>query len=229
MNNLRVSQYGPSALLVEFADRVNESSLARCRGLLRCLEENPLEELREITPGFCSVLLEFDDAKGMASRSEALRKTLQLAKPQPKEEAARHEISVCYDGADLEDLARRNRLSVTDVVELHSLPIYSVFLIGFSPGFPYLGPLDARLHAERRSTPRARVPAGSVAIGGEHTGIYSIASPGGWWLVGRTNAMVFSVSKAVDHGSKQAFLLRQGDLVSFRPVGSLPNPVDRAK
>jgi KipI family sensor histidine kinase inhibitor len=224
MDNLRISQYGPSALLVEFADRVHERSLARCRGLLRCLEENALEELREITPGFCSLLLEFEDAKAIAHRYGALRKLLQLAKAQPKEEAARHQISVCYDGPDLERLAQRNRLSVHDVVELHSLPIYSVLLIGFSPGFPYLGPLNARLHVERHATPRARVPAGSVAIGGEHTGIYSIASPGGWWLVGRTNAKLFSVSKAVDHGSKEAFLLRQGDLMSFRPVSILPDP-----
>jgi inhibitor of KinA len=224
MDNLRISQYGPRALLVEFADRIDEGSLARCRGLLRCLEENPLEELREITPGFCSLLLEFEDAKGIANRYEALRKLLQLAKAQPKQEAARHQIPVCYDVPDLERLAERNRLSVHDIVELHSLPIYSVFLIGFSPGFPYLGPLNARLHAERHATPRARVPAGSVAIGGEHTGIYSIASPGGWWLVGRTNAKLFSVSKAAEGGSKEAFLLRQGDLVSFLPLSALPNP-----
>jgi biotin-dependent carboxylase-like uncharacterized protein len=104
---------------------------------------------------------------------------------------------------------------------LHTAPVYRVFLIGFSPGFPYLGPLDSRLHAPRLESPRERVPAGSVAIGGEHTGIYSIASPGGWWLVGRTNTEVFSAAKARNGGTVDAFLLRQGDLVKFLPVEEL--------
>jgi KipI family sensor histidine kinase inhibitor len=123
---------------------------------------------------------------------------------------------------DLEEFARRKALSVCDVIELHASPLYSVFLIGFSPGFPYLGPLDSRLHAPRRDIPRAHVPAGSVAIGGEHTGIYSIASPGGWWLIGRTSTELFSALKARGSGSAEAFLLRQGDQVRFRVVNDLP-------
>ena len=91
-----------------------------------------------------------------------------------------------------------------------ALPTYSVFLIGFSPGFPYLGPLDSRLHAPRLDTPRPRVPAGSVAIGGEHTGIYSVASPGGWWLIGRTDSEIFSVSKGAGCREQGGFPLSTG-------------------
>jgi inhibitor of KinA len=222
MEQLRISHFGPRAFLIRFAEKVDEGSLARCRGLLRCLEEGFLEGLQEITPGYCSLLLEFESAEQVTRQAVQLEELLKSAESQPADEAPLHEISVCYDGVDLEKLAQRNGLSVLDVVELHSLPTYSVFLIGFAPGFPYLGPLDSRLHAPRLDTPRSRVPAGSVAIGGEHTGIYSIASPGGWWLIGRTNKEIFSVSKAQDAGSKDAFLMRQGDLVKFRAVSDLP-------
>ena len=173
-----------------------------------------------MTPAYCSLLLEFGNSKQICGQLGKLEELLKSAQAQPLEEAPLHEISVCYDGPDIEEFARRNRLSVPDVIELHALPTYSVFIIGFSPGFPY-GPLDSRLHAPRLDTPRPRVPAGSVAIGGEHTGIYSVASPGGWWLIGRTDSEIFSVSKARDAGSKEAFLLRQGDLVRFRAVGDL--------
>jgi inhibitor of KinA len=222
MDNLQVSRFGPRAVLIQFAEQIDLGSLARCRGLLRCLEEKPLEGLHEVTPAYCSMLLEFGDSQEIESQFGKLDGLLKSAQAQPVEEAPLHEIPVCYDGPDLEEFSRRNRLSVPDVIELHALPEYSVFLIGFSPGFPYLGPLDSRLHAPRLDTPRPRVPAGSVAIGGEHTGIYSIASPGGWWLIGRTDREIFSVSKARDAGSKEAFLFRQGDLVRFRVVSNLP-------
>ncbi|MGA7214224.1 MAG: 5-oxoprolinase subunit PxpB [Terrimicrobiaceae bacterium] len=223
MDGVRVSRFGPRALLITFAEEANSESLARCRGLLHCLEDNPLAGLQEVTPAYCSLLLEFDDSHAASSQSERVNELLKSAKGRLSEEAFLHEISVCYDGPDIEEFARRNRLSVPDVIELHSLPVYSVFLIGFSPGFPYLGPLDSRLHAPRLDTPRPRVAAGSVAIGGEHTGIYSIASPGGWWLIGRTDSEIFSVSKAREAGSKNAFLFRQGDLVRFRAVSHLPD------
>jgi inhibitor of KinA len=223
MENLQISRFGPRALLIHFAEQVDDSSLARCRGLIRSLEEGSLKGLCELTPAYCSLLLEFGDSGQITSQSAKLEELLNSAQALPQSQATLHEICVCYDGPDLEDFARRNRLSVPDVIELHALPTYSVFLIGFSPGFPYLGPLDSRLHAPRLDTPRPRVPAGSVAIGGEHTGIYSVASPGGWWLIGRTNSEIFSISKARGAGNREAFLLRQGDLVRFRPVSNLPD------
>jgi inhibitor of KinA len=221
MDGLRVSRFGPAALLVEFAESVDLESLARCRGLLSCLDDTPLEGLREVTPAYCSLLLEFDDSKKVAGQLNRLNRLLKSARAQPAEEAPQFDIPVSYDGPDIEALARRNGLSVSDVIELHASSLYSVFLIGFSPGFPYLGPLDPRLHAPRLDTPRPHVPAGSVAIGGEHTGIYGVASPGGWWLIGRTSSEIFSASKARESGNAEAFLLRQGDLVKFHAVEGL--------
>jgi inhibitor of KinA len=221
MDDIAVSRFGPAALLVEFADKVDRESLARCCGLMSSFEENHLDGLVDVTPAYCSVLLEFDGPDHASDQVDRVTQLLKSARARPVEEAPLFEIPVCYDGPDLEEFARRNTLSVPNVIELHTAPVYSVFLIGFSPGFPYLGPLDVRLHAPRLENPRPRVPAGSVAIGGEHTGIYSIDSPGGWWLLGRTNAEIFSTRKARDVGSAEAFLLRQGDSVKFLPVEEL--------
>jgi inhibitor of KinA len=221
MDDVAVSQFGPAGLLVQFAEKVDLESLARCRGLMSSVEEIRLEGLVDVTPAYCSLLLEFEAPEHASHQFDRVKEWLKSARLQPMEEAPLFEVQVCYDGPDLEELARHNTLSVSNVIELHTAPVYSVFLIGFSPGFPYLGPLDVRLHAPRLENPRARVPPGSVAIGGEHTGIYSIASPGGWWLLGRTNKEIFSKKKARDAGSAEAFLLRQGDSVKFLPVEEL--------
>jgi KipI family sensor histidine kinase inhibitor len=102
-----------------------------------------------------------------------------------------HVIPVQYDGPDLEDVARRTGLAVADVIARHSAPTYTVYFLGFVPGWAYLGELDPALVVPRRTEPRARVPAGSVAIAGAQTGVYPYAIPGGWHLIGRTSVGLF--------------------------------------
>lgn len=218
MKDLRIREFGPQGLLIEFAQEVNEVSLGRCRGLMRALEENALDDLREVVPAYGEILLEFGSAAAQREAQGVLPEILQKARALPAEEARLRVIPVRYDGPDLEALARRNGLTVEDVAALHCAPTYDVYLVGFSPGFPYLGPLDGRLHAPRLDTPRIKVPAGSVGIGGEHTGIYGISSPGGWWLIGWTPVELFSLEKAAGAGTEEAFLLRQGDRVKFEPL-----------
>jgi KipI family sensor histidine kinase inhibitor len=216
---LRLTRYGPFGVLVRFATALNEDSLARCRGLVRWIEEHPPEALVDCTPANDAILLEFSEPLA-ESRLSALGAELKRAVPLPAHESTLHTLPVVYDGPDLGEFGERTGLSVEDVMARHSSVIYSVYVIGFSPGFPYLGPLDARLHLPRRSLPRPHVPPGSVGIGGEHTGIYSIASPGGWWLIGRTATEVFSPAKARGDGHASAFLLRPGDRVRFEPAAS---------
>jgi KipI family sensor histidine kinase inhibitor len=215
--DLRLTRLGPHGILIRFADGLDAESLARCRGLVRWIDDHPPEALVDCVPACESILLEFDGPVA-ESRLRALELELKAAAPLPAEEATLHRLPVRYDGPDLAELAERKELSVREVVERHSQATYSVYVVGFSPGFPYLGPLDERLHMPRRSSPRLRVPAGSVGIGGEHTGIYSIASPGGWWLIGHTDTAVFSPSEATGEGRTEAFLLRPGDRVRFEPV-----------
>ncbi|MEO5904912.1 MAG: 5-oxoprolinase subunit PxpB [Gemmatimonadaceae bacterium] len=119
------------------------------------------------------------------------------------------EIKVSYDGEDLEDVCRRTRLRTEDVVEIHSGRDYRVFVVGFVPGFAYLGPLDPRLEVPRRESPRKRVPAGSVAIAEAQTGIYPTETPGGWNLIGTTQQKLF------DPSADSPSLLSVGDLVRF--------------
>jgi KipI family sensor histidine kinase inhibitor len=149
----------------------------------------------------------FDDLEGVVA--EAMRA------PRGEESApSLHRIEVVYDGADLEDIARHAGLSSADVVSLHTSRDYVVELIGFLPGFAYLGPLDERLIVGRRATPRPRVPAGSVAIAGAYTGVYPAASPGGWHLLGHVVDITL-----FDPRRDPPALLRPGDRVRFVPHG----------
>jgi inhibitor of KinA len=125
------------------------------------------------------------------------------------------EIPVCYGGdlgPDLADVASRHGLSEADVVTLHSDAVYLVHMVGFMPGFAYLGGLDARIVTPRRASPRRAVPAGAVGIGGEQTGVYPMVSPGGWNLIGRTPRAMF------DSTRDAPALLAMGDRVRFRPI-----------
>lgn len=219
MDDLQIQRFGPRGLLVRFAQDVSEKSLGRCRGLMEFFKAYPWDGVVDVVPAYGEVLLEFEEDPGdFADLERRMGQQLKKARALPAAEATLHEISVRYDGPDLAELAEARRLSEMEVVEIHATPIYSVYQIGFSPGFPYLGPLDPRLHMPRLATPRPRIEAGSVGIGGEQTGIYSIASAGGWRLIGRTEVELFSRVRGEGNGRENAFLLRQGDRVKFVPV-----------
>lgn len=204
---------GPRALLVEFGDAAPDAAPGRARAIQRFLETCGDGALVDFSIAFDRVLLEFRvafDAPAWAEKLGALA-------PLPATEARLHEIPVRYDGEDLPDLAERVGLAVDEVVARHAAPVYDVALLGFSPGFPYLEGLDPLLHASRRANPRPRVPVGSVAIGGGHTGIYSVESPGGWHLLGRTEVRLFDPAR-VEPNDEAMFLLRPGDRVKFLPI-----------
>src|SRR6266851_4092680 len=136
-------------------------------------------------------------------------KRLAAKRPPMAEPGRLHRIPVVYEGPDLEEVAARLRLSPARIVELHSRPIYRVFLVGFVPGWAYLGPLPEELELPRRHVPRTQVPAGSVAIAARQTGIYPLPTPGGWHLIGRTSVKLFLPD------SDPPCLFRAGDRVKF--------------
>ncbi|MFT5825581.1 MAG: KipI family sensor histidine kinase inhibitor [Yoonia sp.] len=133
--------------------------------------------------------------------------------------ARRVEMPVIYDGPDLFAVAQATGLSEAEVIAIHSAPEYRVRMMGFTPGFPYLDGLDPRLHLERKASPRDRIESGAVAIGGSHAGIYSVASPGGWHLLGRTELPLFrpELAKGSDCEARDIFTLAAGDTVRFIP------------
>ena len=175
-----------------------------------------------MTPGFTSLLLEFkprhrpDPAVLLREIRQAPLRTTAVDSTTPPTE-----IPVVYDGPDLVRVAQVTGLNVNEVVRLHAATTYYVQILGFAPGFPYLSGLDRRLHVPRLATPRARIPAGSVAIGGEHTGIYPVATAGGWNLLGRTSFSLMDPVVAAQ-GQATAFRLKPGDWVRFIPVDSIP-------
>ena len=173
----------------------------------------------DVVPGMNNLTIAFDP---LAADVDALTAQLAQAWDEASETASSAdrvvEIPVRYggaDGPDLDEVARHTGLSVDKVVELHERAEYTVFFLGFQPGFAYLGGLDPRLETPRRAEPRTAVAPGSVGIGGAQTGIYPAASPGGWQLIGRTDAVLFDASRA------QPSLLQPGDRVRFKAVGGL--------
>lgn len=209
--------YGPHAALVRFADAVSDEAFAQACAIRAELERNPPEGLLEFVPACTTVLLEFN-AREVPSLEDAMPdilERLQMASPVALPKAPVKEIPVIYDGQDLERVARAHELTTEEVCRLHAEPVYKVCLLGFSPGFPYLADLDARLHTPRLATPRARVPAGSVAIGGQHTGIYTMDSPGGWNIIGHTSSKVFDPARRSPDNDEAMFLLKHGDRVKF--------------
>ena len=221
---MRIEPLGDRALVVHLGHVIDEATFRRVRSACARLDRDRPAGVRDVVPGFASVTVHYDparltlDAGALPHATLAAALTALLsALDDPGDEPARTvEIPVCYGGAmgpDLDDVARRHDLDPSDVVAIHSAAEYVVHLIGFVPGFPYLGGLDPRLATPRRDVPRMAVPAGSVGIGGAQTGVYPIESPGGWHLIGRTPLRLFAAER------EPPALLRIGDRVRFRAIG----------
>ena len=212
---ISITRYGPQAVLVRHSDRVTESALERGLALEAFLESKAISGCVERVPGFTTLLLRFDDAAPapLEVLGERLAADAWETAKSPRESRLIR-IPVTYGGLDLQQVADHAGVRFEEVIERHRGGNYRVHCLGFAPGFPYLGGLDSQLHTPRLSTPRLQVPAGSVAIGGEHTGIYSVASPGGWNVIGRTPALLFNPAGEV---LEDLFLLRPGDRVRFEP------------
>jgi KipI family sensor histidine kinase inhibitor len=223
---VQVHPLGEAAWTIQLGDRVDPLIHARVLELAASLQAAALAGVREIVPAYAAVTVFFDPARGNAEqirewiakvgRSDGLtvaRSGAASDRP-PVLPSSRPpvEIPVHYDGPDLEFVASRTGLTRDEVIRRHSGRAYTVYLLGFAPGFAYLGDLDASLILPRRSEPRLRVPAGSVAIAGAQTAVYPLATPGGWHLLGRTALKLFDPQRA------PAALLAPGDRVRFEPV-----------
>ncbi|MDG2307715.1 MAG: 5-oxoprolinase subunit PxpB [Candidatus Binatia bacterium] len=188
---------------------LDTGSAAGARSLGGRIEAASLPAIDEIVLGAQSVLVVFADPVDEACRAELDAIGAVTSEDETTPTGRLHEIAVRYDGPDLTDVAAAAGMTPAELVDLHAGAVYDVAFLGFQPGFAYLSGLPARLATVRRASPRARIPAGSVAIGGEWTGIYPAESPGGWNLLGTAGSALF------DPRANPPALLGPGDRVRF--------------
>lgn len=209
-----VSPLGDSALTLNFGDTIGEALSARAVAEADRIRTAGIGGVTDVVPSYTSVGVYFDP---LTITSVDLRARLRSLVDDPAHlsgdmpEPRLHRIPVNYDGEDLTDVARLTGMPTEEIVRIHSAVEYRVFVIGFVPGFAYLGTLDERLALPRRDTPRKRVPSGSVAIADRQTAVYPSATPGGWHLIGTTSVPMF------DPLRHEAALLNVGDRVKFEP------------
>ena len=214
-DEVRVRHCGDSAICVEFGNRVDAGIHSRVIALDEAVSAQDLPGVVETVPTYRSLLIHVDPVQ---ADHRHLARTLSEMATQPvlqREQAPRWRIPVLYGGShgvDLESLAAERGMTPGEFAGLHAETVYRVFMVGFVPGFTYLGGLNPRLAAPRRPEPRARVPAGSIAIGGIQTSIGSIPAPSGWHLIGRTPVRCFLPER------EPPFLFRAGHEVVFTSV-----------
>lgn len=212
---VRYLSSGDTALVVEFGDAVDRDLNERVLRLSDCVREATLPGVIETVPTFRSLLIHYDPLKTSAAE---LRRGVEMLLQRTSERKKRTKlwrVPVCYEGPhapDIAEVAERTGLCAQEVVSVHSGIRFHVYMIGFVPGFPYMGSLPERLILPRRVDPRVRVPAGSVAIASSMTAIYPLESPGGWHLIGSTPIRLF------DTRWQPPALLTPGDAVVFEPI-----------
>jgi inhibitor of KinA len=208
---------GDRSVLVELGDEISPQVNRRVRKFYVALTENPIEGTIEIVPAYRSLLIIYDPLKldlvMIKNRMEDLQKKIEgIEIPEPKI----LEVPAIYGGKygpDMEWVASYHAMSVEEVIQLHTATTYQVYMIGFMPGFPYMGELPVSLATPRRETPRTVIPQGSVAIAQRQTGIYPVESPGGWQILGRTPLKLFNPLQS------PPTILEMGDLVKFFSIG----------
>jgi len=221
---VRLYPLGDAAVVVHFGDVIGEQTHQQVQAFTAYLAQHPFEGLVEYVPAFTTVTVYYDpwvisksgNLNPYTKVTGFLQRMLPYAAPNGKAQERRLvEIPVVYGGEfgpDLSYVAAHNGLRPEEVIALHTQPEYLVYMIGFAPGFPYLGGLDPKLATPRREDPREAVAAGAVGIAGSQTGIYPLRTPGGWQLIGRTPVTLFNPASA------SPSLLQAGHLVKFVPI-----------
>lgn len=212
--NYAFTPLGEGAIVIEAGTEIHEEVQKRVRAIAALLEAEPPVWMVEFTPAFTTVAVFFNP---LAASYETVKSHIEAMLPRIGEAAASPsrtvEIPVCYGGEfgpDLDFVAEHNGLTPEQVIDIHMSGTYSVSMIGFAPGFPFISGMSEKIAAPRRETPRLRIPERTVGIAGKQTGVYPIETPGGWQLIGRTPIRLFRPEQSIPS------LLRAGDNISFR-------------
>ncbi|MCI8578134.1 MAG: 5-oxoprolinase subunit PxpB [Lachnospiraceae bacterium] len=215
-NNIRILTAGDSSLLIEFGKEISPEINRKIAATVQLMKEQHIEGVVDMIPAFCSLLINYDPR---VVRYDKMKKRLEsLVRMDIKVGAEKRrifEIPVVYGGEygpDLAAIAQHAGLSEAEVINIHSSQDYLIYMLGFLPGFCYLGGLDERIHTPRLANPRLKIRAGSVGIGGSQTGIYPLDSPGGWQLMGMTPVKTYDPDREVP------ILVEAGNYIRFVPV-----------
>jgi|UniRef100_UPI00404B4A72 inhibitor of KinA len=214
---MQIMPMGDSAIVIKLGDVIKTATLERVQAWSATLMSNPPAGTLDIVPAYNTITVFYDLQliKDLEAFCADLMLGLRRAKSVKIGKQRTVSIPVCYGGEygpDLAMIAKRANLTENAAIALHSRGLYLVHAVGFSPGFAYLGGLAKKLHAPRLKTPRTRVPAGSLGIGGAQTGVYPFSSPGGWNLIGRTPLLMFCAD------DPEPARLSVGDQVKFKPI-----------
>ena len=209
----RIVPLGDSSVLVQLGEEIDLTVNQRVHMLARLVETSSLPGVIETVPAYGTLLVQYDPlVLSFTQIKNILREKISQVEGNASRKPRQVEVPVRYGGeygVDLESVARHLQMRAEEVIRIHTQRTYTVYMMGFTPGFPYMGKLDDALVMPRLETPRTHVPAGTVAIAGLQTGIYPIASPGGWQLIGWTPLKLF------DPTSETPFLFAPGDEVKF--------------
>lgn len=215
MGNVRFLPCGDQAVTVEWGSTIDERINRQVHAFARKVEELFHPAITEVVPTYRSATVHYRPEVLSYEELNQLLAPLAQGSTEEAEELPVVEIPVCYGGEygpDLEEVAQHCSLTPEEVIARHTAPTYRIYMLGFTPGFPYLGGMDPSIAAPRRKEPRIHIPAGSVGIAGEQTGVYPIVSPGGWQLIGRTPLRLF------DPQREQPILLSAGAGIRFVPI-----------
>ena len=205
---------GENSVLVVFGTTITPAVKEKVSSFVTAFRALAIKGVLEIVPSYCSVMIYFKMRTiSYAQIKAAVEKALTEMVPVAQQTYQVLEVPTCYDGVlapDMEAVLRLTKLSKKELIALHTSKPFMVYMIGFTPGFPYLGTMP--FHLPRQTTPRPLVPSGSIGLAGNQTGIYSIDTPGEWWLIGRTPLAIFDAQR------KDPFLLSPGDYVRFTPI-----------
>ena len=212
----RIYNIHDQAITIEFAAEISDVTNMRVIAMQHAIESNPIKGFIEAVPAYGSLTVYFNDQVSAETvRSWLSDLSAQVSNTSLATEGKQISIPVCYDpsfGTDLPWVAEHLNLSMEAIIALHTSIAYRVYMIGFIPGFPYMGTLPTTLEVPRKQTPSMKIPAGSVAIAGKQTGIYPAEVPGGWQVIGRTPFRMF------DPSTTPCSFLNAGDIVQFKPI-----------
>jgi KipI family sensor histidine kinase inhibitor len=216
MHKVRILTAGDSSLLVEFGHEISPEINRKISSTVQLMKEQHIEGIVDVIPTYCSLLVNYDPLvigyKDLKKRLEGLVK-VDVKSGEGKKTIV--EIPVCYGGEygpDIANIAEHAGLTEEEVIKIHSSKDYLIYMLGFLPGFTYLGGLDERIHTPRLASPRIKIRAGSVGIGGSQTGIYPLDSPGGWQLMGMTPVKTYDPDREVP------ILVEAGQYIRFIPI-----------